>query len=184
MSRRSKQFSIDKPQRLEKLSRTDQEDLLFDLVHALVQARSMQDAALFLQDLLTRKELHNLSKRLRIAKHLLTGRSYEEIEQILHVSHGTIAKIALWLAERGDGFRSIIQRLPKESDKNVKEYSDWDAFKRRHPLYFWPELLLEEVVRSANQKQKERIQDVLQKLDEKSTLHRRIEKLLYVSNKV
>ena len=53
--------------------------------------------------------------------------------------------------------------------------------KRRHGLYFWPELLLEEIVKQADNKQKKKIADVLDKLDEKSELHRRIEKLLKYS---
>ena len=174
-----KRMYLQRTKRIEKLSRGDQESLVFDLVNALVAAQSLSDAALFLQDLLTKSEIKILAKRLRIAKLLLAGMTYEQIEEELHVSHGTVAKIAAWLAERGDGFRKIIDKLPQQKKvKHWSEYSDWDKFKRRYSLYFWPELLLEEVVKSANQKQKERIKDVLEKLEEKSELHKKIEKLL------
>ena len=43
--------------RLEKLSKAELEDLVFDLVNALVMANSVSEAALFLQDLLTKKEI-------------------------------------------------------------------------------------------------------------------------------
>lgn len=165
--------------RLEKLSKAELEDLVFDLVNALVMTNSVSEAALFLQDILTKKEMQTLGKRLRIAKLLLSGMTYEEIEKNLHVSHGTVAKIAAWLFERGDGFRKIIEKLPQNKGiKRWEERSDWDQFKRRYSLYFWPELLLKEIVKNANKRQKERIKDVLVKLDGKSELHRKIEQLL------
>lgn len=165
--------------KVDKLSKEEQEELIFDLVYALVESKTVNDVALFLQDLLTKNEMKILGKRLGIAKLLLSGMTYEQIEKQLHVGHTTIAKIAAWLSERGDGFRKIIQKLPKNTEiKTWHERSDWDQFKRKYSLYFWPELLLEEVIKNANQKQKERIKNVINSLEEKSELHKRIDKLL------
>ena len=173
---------IQRTRRIEKLTKTEQESLVFDLVHALVQTQTVGEAALFVQDLLTKSEMKMLGKRLRIAKLLLSGMTYDEIQKNLHSSHTTVAKIAAWLAERGDGFRKIIEKLPKEKqEEKWFERSEWDSFKRRYSLYFWPELLLEEIVKNANQKQKERIKSVLERLEEKSELHKNIEKLLRYS---
>lgn len=173
---------LEKAKRIDKLSKEEQQSLVFDLVHALVQAQSVSDAALLLQDLLTKSEMKMLAKRLRIAKLLLAGMTYEQIEEDLYVGHSTVAKIAAWLAERGDGFRKVIEKLPKKKDEEKwHERSEWDSFKRRYSLYFWPELLLEEIVKNANQKQKERIKSVLERLEEKSDLHKKIEKLLRFS---
>ena len=168
--------------KIEKLSKSEQESLLFDLVNALVAAKSLNDAALLLQDLLTKSEILTLSKRLRIAKLLIDGAPYEDIEKKINTSHATIAKIAVWLTERGEGFRKIIGSLPKNSnDKKLKEFSDWDKYKRRHGLYFWPELVLEEVIKNSNKKQKDKIRNVLDKVEEKSELHKRLGKLLKYS---
>jgi len=170
---------LEKTKRIEKLSKKEQESLVLDLVNAMVQAQSVNDAALLLQDLLTKSEMKMLAKRLRIAKLLLSGMTYKQIEENLHVGHSTVAKIAAWLAERGDGFRKIIEKLPKKKDEEKWfERSEWDSFKRRYSLYFWPELLLEEIVKNANQRQKERIKSVLERLEEKSELHKKIDKLL------
>ncbi len=176
-----KRIYLQKTKRIEKLSREDQESLVFDLINAFTQTHSVGEAALFLQDLLTKAEMKILGKRLRIAKLLLGNLTYDAIAENLHTSHATVAKIGAWLAERGDGFRKIIEKLPKQKQaKHWTERSDWDNFKRRYSLYFWPELLLEEVVRSANEKQKGKIRQVLERLEEKSKLHRQIEKLLRV----
>jgi len=176
-----KKMYSQKTKRVEKLSKEDQESLVFDLIHAFTQTHSVGEAAIFLQDLLTKAEMKILGKRLRIAKLLLENMTYDEIAKSLHTSHATVAKIGAWLAERGDGFRKIIEKLPKQRQiKNWTERSDWDRIKRRYSLYFWPELLLEEVVKTANEKQKEMIRNVLERLDEKSKLHRQIEKLLRI----
>ena len=165
----------------ERLSKQDQESLLFDLIHAIVQSRNVNEAALFLQDLLTKSEILAISKRLRIAKMLIDGSSYEDIEQRLSVSHGTIAKIAAWLTDRGEGFRNIISKIPKEpKPKDLADISDWDRIKRKHGLYFWPELVLEEIIKSSNKKQKDRIKTVLKTVDEKSQLYKQLDKLLRV----
>lgn len=175
-----KRMYLQRQRRIEKLTKEEQESLVFDLVHSLVQTQTVGEAALFVQDLLTKSEMKMLGKRLRIAKLLLSGMTYDEIEENLHASHTTVAKIAAWLAERGDGFRKIIERLPKQTqEKDWHERSEWDLFKRRYSLYFWPELLLEEIVKNANQRHKDRIKEVLDSLEEKSELHKRIEKLLH-----
>lgn len=174
-----KRIYLQKTKRVEKLSKEDQESLIFDLIHAFTQTHSVGEAAIFLQDLLTKAEMRILGKRLRIAKLLLENMTYDEIAEGLHTSHATVAKIGAWLAERGDGFRKIIEKLPKQKQiKHWTERSDWDKFKRRYSLYFWPELLLEEIVKNANQRQKDRIKSVLERLEEKSELHKKIEKLL------
>lgn len=165
--------------KIERLTKAEQESLLFDLVHAIVQAKSVNEAVLFLQDLLTKSEITTLSKRLGIAKFLIAGESYERIETKLKVSHSTIAKIAAWLTDRGEGFRNILSKLPNEPESKLPEdISDWDRIKRKHGLYFWPELLLQEIVKNANKKQKERISSILDRVEEKSELHKEIKKLL------
>jgi TrpR-related protein YerC/YecD len=172
---------LDKTKRLQRLSKEEQGDLIFDLIYALTKSRNLDEAALFLQDLLTKKEAENLSKRLRIAKLLMEGATYQEISQRIYVSHGTVAKIAAWLAEKGDGFRSIIDKLPKkDAKKDVVDLNsfDWDKLKRKRSEYFWPELLLEGIIKSANGRNKEKIKNVLKNLDEKSELYKRMKKYL------
>lgn len=172
-------YHAEKPRRLEKLSQDKRGDLLRDLVNAFSSLKSPTEAALFIQDLLTEREVTNISKRLRIAKLFLQGKKYEEIEAELHTSHGTISKVGAWLAEKGDGFRLAIQRLPEKTKvKDWREYSQWDKFKRGHPMYFWPELLLEEIVKTANKKEKERLRKVLESLGEKSHLHKKLQEIL------
>lgn len=175
----AKKFRFDRIRKIEKLSRSEQEDLLFDLLSAFQVIKDPEEIALFVQDIFTRAETKRLAKRLRIAKLLLSGMKYEEIEEEIHTSHVTIAKVAAWLAERGDGFRRVLAKLPKRrEEKTWAQLSDWDRYKRRHPMYFWPELLLEELIKKASKKEKMRLRRTLASLDRKSKLHKDIERLL------
>src|SRR5258706_9805346 len=162
-----------------RLTKAERENLLIDLVTSLTITRSLNDVVLFLQDLLTKSEIEMLSKRLRIAKLLLSGMTYDEIADSLHTSLATVAKISAWLSERGDGFRNIIQKLPEPKEREMLTGPlDWDNLKRKYSQYFWPEVLLEEVVKSASKRQKDKIKNALDVLDEKNELHKRIEKLI------
>lgn len=176
-----------KIKRLDKLTKGQQEELLSDLLIAFQVIRDPTDVAHFVQDLFTKSEIIHLSKRLRIAKLLLVGTSYEDIEKDLHTSHGTVAKVAAWLAEKGEGFRRVLAKLPKDKSPGAPAPSiveTWNNLKRQYPRYFWPEILLEEVVKLANARQKDTLRRVLATLEEKNDMHRHLESLLSAQYKI
>lgn len=169
---------IGKTQRLEKLSISEQEDLLADFLTAFELIRNAEEAALFVRDLFTRSEVKIFSKRLRIAKLLLANKTYEEIEKEVHASHATVAKVAAWLLEKGEGFRRVIQKLPKHMKKEadwLEAKVEWSRLMHRYPGYFWPQLLIEELNKQGDQKARSRIRSVLTQLDEKKKVSKEIE---------
>lgn len=175
-----------KIKRLDKLTKGQQEELLADLLIAFQVIQDSSDVAHFVQDLFTKREIVHLSKRLRIAKLLISGSSYEEIEKDLHTSHGTVAKVGTWLAEKGEGFRRVLAKLPKDNKSGAPAppiVQTWNNLKRQHPRYFWPEILLEEVIKLANERQKDKLRHVLATLEEKDEIHRHLESLLSVQYK-
>lgn len=157
-----------KVKRVEKLSRKFQSELLGDLIEAFTLLRSPEDTAKFMTDLITAAEAKMLSKRLRIAKLLLDGKTYQSIEQDLRVSHGTVAKVASWLLASGEGFKKVISLLPKKDQPHSVEYDDFSKFKRGHPLYFWPELILERWGRAAGETERKRLESIIEKLSRKA----------------
>jgi TrpR-related protein YerC/YecD len=168
------------------LSKESQEKILEDFCEALVSLHTTKEVLPFLTDLLTKTELLTLTKRLHIANLLLAGKDYRTIEEILRVSHGTIARVAAWLAESGEGFRLVAERIPQKQVKNTGiqyEKSEWDKVKRKYPMMFWPQLILEEVVRGADKKEKERFRKAVESLDRKSKLYRHFNQLLLSSHK-
>jgi len=165
-----------KVKRLEKLSKPMQEELLFDLINAFSSVESVEESALFIQDLLTETEVKQLSKRLRIAKLLIKGEKYEDIMIGLHTSRATIAKVGSWLAERGEGFKRVIKKLPEmEKAKSWEERNYWERMAARYPRYFWPLFSDEEGKKVLVQKQKERLSKVLKGLSKKESVRGKIQ---------
>lgn len=168
-----------KVKRLEKLSVSEQEELLLDLINAFSQVKSVEDSALFIQDLLTEAEVRMLSKRLRIAKLLLAGNKYDDIMREIRVSRGTIAKVAAWLTERGEGFKKVVKKLPEpEKIKEWCEKADWEKLMARYPRYFWPLTLNEVDKKETVQRQKKLLKDTAKGLDEKYVIRKRIQEAL------
>ena len=167
-----------------KLSPQEQQMLLVSFCKALVELRTPEEAAQFLKDLLSKQEAEMLAKRIEIARLLIKGLTYGEIGKILRVSHGTVARVSQWLATSGEGYRLIVNRVKPEKSEQ-QEYIEelekpvsWRNIKRRHPLYFWPDLILEEFVRNARKSQKERMRKILAQFDTKSEVFDKLQLLL------
>jgi len=156
--------------------------LFMEFSQAFLSLKTTEEATKFLIDLLTKKEITTLSKRLKVAKLLINNKSYREIEGLLHVSHGTISRISEWLLESGEGFKMVVERTKEAKPKLPSSWNfaagEWKSIKRRYPAIFWPQLLIEELISSANKRQKKKIQQVLEKMDCKSKLYKQIRKLL------
>ncbi|KKQ97846.1 MAG: TrpR like protein, YerC/YecD [Candidatus Woesebacteria bacterium GW2011_GWB1_39_12] len=101
------------PKRIEKFSREEQLDLLFDLVSAFSSVKTPFENALLMQDLLTASEIKNLAKRLRIAKLLIADENQRDISKKLHCSLATVTKVSIWLNEGGEGLKEAVSKLPK-----------------------------------------------------------------------
>lgn len=165
-----------------KISNKEREKLLEEFCEALSVLKSPQEIMNFIVDLLTKQEIVTLTKRIKIAKLLIEEKGYREIENLLKVSHGTIAKVNYWLLEGGEGFRLVAERTKKEKPKPPTSWDyamqDWRRFRRRYPLVFWPQLLIEDIIKTMNQRQKEKIRQAIEKLDRKSSLYKQIDRIL------
>lgn len=170
--------------RISKLSEREQEKLLVGFCKVLATLKTPEEAAQFLKDLLSKPEAEMLAKRIEIARFLIKGFTYEQIKNTLKVSHGTVARVSEWLATSGEGYRLVVDRVKEEkssSEEIIEEREksvSWKQIKRRYPMYFWPDLLLEEFVRSAKVHQKERMKKILDKFDTKSEVFGRLQSLL------
>ncbi|MEK7618398.1 MAG: Trp family transcriptional regulator [Patescibacteria group bacterium] len=164
---------------INKLNKQTQEELFLLLVEALSGIKKIE-AAKLLRDLISEQEASMIARRLKVAMLLEQGFSYDDINEAIKVSHGTIAKIQLWLQTYGDGFRAAIPKLGKVNagDPHSLDESGWRQIKKRFPMYFWPQILLEEVVASANKKERQRLAMVLKELKDKTPLTKQLQNIL------
>jgi uncharacterized protein YerC len=138
--------------------------------------------SVFLGDLLTANEVAMISKRLKIAEMILDGFSYEEIIENLKVGSSTVARVQEWLNISGDGYRQAVEDtrgkdIIKESDKDRNNFSN---IKKKYPMYYWPEIVLENIIKNSNKRQKEEIKKVIDQMDklkEKTDLYKKLKRL-------
>ena len=161
--------------RRQQLNRKEETQLILDFCKTISSLRKLDNAVLFIRDLLSKQELRMLAKRLKIAKLLIEGKTYETICKELKVSMGTVARINIWLMQSGEGFRMAVE---KSSEFKEIGKPKWHGIKRKYPMYYWPEILLKEIVYSANKKQCERLQKIIESLDEKTALTKEIGDIL------
>lgn len=169
-----------------KITKEEQDKLLIWLCEAISKLRDSKEAADFLKDLLSRQEAEMLARRLKTAELLIEGLTYSEISENLKISSATIAKIHEWLRLSGSGYRLVLQRIPKDrkvEQKNIYDDFSWSNIKRRYPVYFWPQLVLESVISSAKEKDRQRIRGALNKMDKKSKLFKQLSSVFYRQKK-
>jgi hypothetical protein len=109
---------------------------------------------------------------------LLEGYTYEQIEKAIKVSNTTIAKVHTWLNLYGEGYRTILQRRQNSPKSDRPDLLSLSKLKKKYPMYFWPELVLKEIIRNSNFKQRRKLESVLDAMKEKTKLSRNIIKIL------
>lgn len=83
---------------------------LDDLLAALVALPDREEAARFMRDLCTLRELHDLAQRWQVVQLLDQGRHYAEISRETGASTATITRIAQWLNHGTGGYRQALAR--------------------------------------------------------------------------
>ena len=163
-----------------RLSDTAAGEIFIQFCRYLSELRSPHEMAQAFGDLLSKQEVAMIAKRLQIAIHLIDGHKYYDICKQLKTSPVTIARINLWLQEAGEGFRLLYERGAKyriKKRESSKREQEWSRVRRRYPMYFWPQLLMEEIARQANARQRTRILGVMRLLERKGKLTKDIEAL-------
>lgn len=168
-----------------RLEKKEIEKFFYQLCAAIARIKNTKEAAEFLRDLITYQEAEIIAKRLKIAQLLIQGLTYEKISAEIKVSKPTIAKAQEWLRISGEGYRKAVGRMEDvdriEEKKNFCNPEDWSSMKKRYPMHYWPEILLENIIKNANIKQRRQFKAVLGemgKMKQKTALFRRLNKLV------
>ncbi len=79
------------------------------LAKSFLKLKTEQEAANFLRDLLTIKELEEFANRLEMARLLKKGWSYKKIAKELKVSTTTVTRTAHWLFRGCGGYEKVLK---------------------------------------------------------------------------
>ena len=81
------------------------------------------DVKLLFKDLFTHTEYKMFAKRLEIARRLLAGQTYEQIEEDLKVTSRTVTNVSNILATHGEGLRKADNKL-RDGERKYQKYRE------------------------------------------------------------
>lgn len=84
------------------------------LYEAILKLETIEDCHDFFEDIATKKEISDFSDRLKVAKLLLDGKTYETINQETLISSATIARVNRSITYGTGGYKRIIERIKKD----------------------------------------------------------------------
>lgn len=160
-----------------RLDRQMKEELILEFCEALAALKNPREALSLIKDILTEQEIEMLAKRLRIARLLLEGATYGEVNQQMRVGLGTIARVSEWLRVSGEGYRLVVDRV-KKREPRLNDADDERLADRRPALYYWPELLIEELARKAKGKYRDDLRRAIQTVGQKTRLYKKLNAVL------
>lgn len=106
----------------------------------------------FLRDLLTESERIMMGRRILIARKLIAGATFDDINDELHVGRDTVWKVQRWLQDQFPGYEDAIRGMEKEFRARKEKYDDKRLYatsamyrlKKKYPIHFllfpWPKL--------------------------------------------
>jgi TrpR-related protein YerC/YecD len=82
-----------------------------ELYSVILKLESLEECKKFFRDLLTEKEIEDIAERWKIAKMLVRGMPYSQIEEELKISSTTIARVHKWIKGGKGGYAMMMQRM-------------------------------------------------------------------------
>ncbi len=121
-------YDIKPPQRREMLN---------DFCDMISSIRNRKDAEKFLRDLLTPGELIMVMMRIEIAKMLLAGFGYHDIQKKLKVGSNTVGGVNKWLYSGFGGYMAELKKaINQKNRKAVLPTNEWEMMKKKYPAHF------------------------------------------------
>ena len=85
-----------------------------ELFRAVLALEEPEEAYAFFEDLLTIKELQDISQRWQVARLLAEGKTYAEIAAVTKASAATISRVNKCIEYGAGGYTLVLERLKKE----------------------------------------------------------------------
>ena len=88
----------------------DYKEMLKALYDALLKLETEEECERFLSDLCTIKELQSMGQRLKAAKMLLDGKTYNEVIEETDISSATLARVSKCVRYGDGGYADILNK--------------------------------------------------------------------------
>ena len=84
------------------------EESIQEMYQIIASLKNEEDCKIFFEDLLTYKELENISQRIEAAKLLKEGKTYVQIQEVTGISNTTLSRVSKSL-KFGEGYKKFIK---------------------------------------------------------------------------
>ena len=81
-----------------------------DLFETVLKLKTVEDCEEFFSDLCTMKELQSMGQRLKAAKMLLEGKTYNEVIEATDISSATLARVSKCVRYGDGGYANVINK--------------------------------------------------------------------------
>jgi TrpR-related protein YerC/YecD len=88
----------------------DYKPMLKELYAELIKLETLEECEDFLLDLCTMKELQSMGQRLKAAKMLLEGKTYNEVIEATDISSATLARVSKCVRYGDGGYANVINK--------------------------------------------------------------------------
>ena len=86
------------------------EEFLPDLYKAITDIESVEECKALFDDLCTYKEVEQMAQRLRAAKLLLEGLTYNEVISQTGISSATLSRVSKCVNHGSDGYKKAVEK--------------------------------------------------------------------------
>ena len=80
-----------------------------ELFEAILSLNNLEECGAFFQDLLTYNEVDSMTQRVRAAKLLLEGKTYEQIIPEVNISSATLSRVSKCV-HYGNGYKCVLKK--------------------------------------------------------------------------
>ena len=91
------------------------------LCRAIVSIESPEECMNFLEDVMTIKEIRDISQRLHVAQLLREGRPYSQIKEETSISSATISRVSKCYNYGSDGYRTVLDKILPPAEPAARE---------------------------------------------------------------
>lgn len=92
-------------------------EMLNELYELIVSVKSTEDCRDLFGDLCTNKETEQMAQRLRAAKLLLDGKTYNQVIDETDISSATLSRVSRCV-QYGNGYRKFLKQEGSENENN------------------------------------------------------------------
>ena len=82
--------------------------MIRELYETILSLRTEEDCALLFDDLCTRKEVEQMAQRIRAARLLMAGKTYNQVIEQTNISSATLSRVSRCV-QYGEGYRAFVK---------------------------------------------------------------------------